>query len=225
MAYYRKRRRTFRRKRVGRKRSYRRNFKRKMSGRQPVHYFTRFVDKGLIQYNSTLLATEKLGVYVFRLSDVTNYLEFAAMYDMYRIAAVKISFIPISNVAIDSVVDGTSFNLPNGYSTNYFRFASVIDYNDNTTPSSMNVLREYRNCKITRNNVIHKRFIYPRIDNVIGQDNSTTVIGGSTKTWISTGFPEVQHYGIKYGFEQEPDFPCNRYKVECKYYLKFKNPK
>lgn len=230
MPYYTPRRRytTTRRRKTYRKRTFRRNFKRKMITKrglkQPVHYYTRFVDRGQLA-SSGSVGGDTTAASIFRLNQVPGYTEFQNMYDFYKIVAVKIMFIPLSNV---SVPDNTgAIGVIQTATLNFYRMMSCLDYNDNTPPSTLNDIRQYKSCKVTKNNVIHKRFFYPKILNVVNVSlgAGTTVASGSGNPWLSTGSPDIEYYGIKYGWEDIPFITDNRWRVECKYYMKFKGPK
>lgn len=227
MVYRRSGRRT-KKKSYGRKRTYRRNFKRqaikpRVNGKvfQPIHYYVRHVDLGTISGDSG--GTDTLGSLSFKLSDVPSFAEFTAMYRQFKICAVKVQFIPISNVTYSTSI-GTE-----PWSYNYYRFLSVIDYTSSGSTASLNELRQYSNCKVSANNRIHKRFLYPKALVVMDEDSasgSTTSYANPQNTpWIGTQADACQFFGIKYGFEQLSNDNNQRYRVECKYYLAFKQPR
>lgn len=196
-----------RKKKVVRRRKYSRSItKPKFGGKikQPVHYFKRHVDRGTLTSDGT--GTETFGTFTFTLQDVPGYTEFTNLYDSYKIVAVKIMFLPI--------YDNTNSGI--NYSIFYERMMSVIDFNDNTTPSSLSELREYRNCKVTPNNKIHKRYFYPKML----LDGIATV-----SPWLETSTTSTNYYGIKYGWEQATGETASRWRVECVYYMKFKSSK
>lgn len=205
MAYTRRTtRRTVRR----RPRKYTRKYKprpRKMGVKQPVHYFSRFVDKGTITEDGT--GTETFGSLSFALNDVPGYTEFTGMFDQYKICAVKVMIIPMYNVAQGTV----STNL------NYYRFISAIDYNDSTAPTSLNDLRQYKTCKVTARTKMHKRYFRPRVDLDNDYQNPGTV-----QPWVNSDKPSAAYQALKYGFEHNSGGTTQVYRVECVYYMKFK---
>lgn len=221
MAYYRRRRYTPRRRKTfGRKRSWRRNFKRRTfrynkSG-QKIHYFTRHVDLGGFDITNGTSAT--YASYTFELNQIHNYTDFTAMYDSYRIKAVKLTFIPVTNVTFRSntsnlAVEGTAFS---------GRFFSCLDFNDSTTPSSVNQVREYKNAKWTPYTRIHKRFLYPKV--LYRLDENVNV--NATQPWIPTASANVEHYCVKVAFEHpSTSLTGTYYTIEAKFYLAFKSPK
>jgi len=225
MAYYRKR---YRRRRpMGRKKTWRRNFKRRtyrLSRRtlQPVHYFTRFHSKGVFQGLSG--STSSFKVLTFKITDVPNWTEFQNMFDFFKIKAIKVMFIPASNVT--SYQSTTDFN----QSSHANRLFSVVDNNDSTTPSSVNDLRQYKSCRCSPGNRIHKRFFYPKP--LIATDEDAQAGGGygmaqSGSPWIAMDAGNsAQYFGLKVGLDHpllttDTEF----YVIEAVYYMAFKAPK
>lgn len=182
--------------------------------RQPVHYFTRFQDGGTIVAATSTTTT--FATFFLRLQDIPGYTEFQAMYDFYKINAVQVRFIPLFNSS-----DG-SFNV-NEYST---RIATVIDYNDDGTPTSMNDLRQRENCKISPYNKIHKRFFHPKPIVAIDEDagsGTNTGFGQTQKTpWVSCASDAVQWHGLKMGIQHPSASTYSLYVIEYKVYLAFK---
>ena len=188
------------------KRTYRK--KRYRTG-QRIYQFTRFADFYTITTNNI---TDTLGAINFALNDVPGYTEFTALYDAYKINAVKIMFLPqmTSNISVSSV--------NNPYANT--RFFSCIDYNDSTAPANVDAVREYKSCKYTPILRRHKRYIYkPKI---LAAEGYTPV-----SPWISCASPSVIYYGLKYAIENTNATvgTAFEYSVECKFYLSFKNVK
>ena len=77
----------------------------------------------------------------FSLNDLPNYTEFTALYDQYKINAVRFTMLPqqTQSISIGSV------NNPIANA----RVFSAIDYNDGSAPASVDELREYKTCKST----------------------------------------------------------------------------
>lgn len=203
---------TRRRKTYGRRRNYRRRFKtntRYSKRGQKLYLFKRFTGAYGQLVISSLTAT--YAGYEFALRDLPNYTEFTALYDMYKINAVKISFIPqmTQNVSLGAI------NNPEAST----RFFSVIDYNDSAAPASVDELREYQSCKITPILRTHKRYIYkPKVlDSVLSSRNP----------WMATSNPSQPFFGLKVAVE--PMFSSTttvmNYNIEAKFYMSFKNVK
>lgn len=186
--------------------------------RQPIHYFTRFQDMGTITgLNAT---ANTYGVTYFDLVTVPGYSEFTAMYDFFKINAVVVRYIPASNVTF------TTSTAAAEQTAHYSRFISVLDYNDRTVPTSVDNLRQYANCKVTPNNVTHRRYLHPKPIFVVDEDassGSSVGIGQLRSPWISTASNNTEFYGIKWAIEHSTlsqDIPL--YKIEVKLYMSFK---
>lgn len=197
----RKRNSRFRRKST--KAKWRRMKSRRINVKKAVYYYTRYCDYGDV--NCDGLTSTELG-YNFSLNDLPNYAEFTSLYDMYKINAVKLTFIPRQTVSNST----SSIN----NADNTARFFSAIDYNDSSVATA-DQLREYQTAKFTRLLRTHKRYIYkPKILD----SNSYSV-----SPWMSTLSPSANYYGLKIAIE--PTGSALIYGVEAKFYLSFKNVK
>lgn len=188
----------------GRRSQWRRMKQKRIRQRKSVYYYTRFADFGDVYCDGT---NPTYGAYNFSLVDLPNNSEFAALYDMYKINAVKLVFIPKVTVSTST----TTINNPD----NYARFFSAIDYNDGTQPTAVDQLREYQTARYTRLLRTHKRYIYkPKL---------LTDISTSVSQWVSTASLTQNYYGLKLAIE--PTSSAMTYGVEAKFYLSFKNVK
>lgn len=221
MAYYRRYRRSYRKRTVGPSR-YRKKYggrgytrtKYSKKFRQNVQYFTRHADLGSITYNASS-STATNGVVYFSLSQLTDSSEFSNLYDMYKIKAVKITFIPHANVTFG-----------NGDVSAYSnRLLTCLDFNDSTV-ADPNTIRNYATCRIKPNNKIHSRYFYPKPLAEYANADSGTVLANKGNPWFSTNNRTVRYYGLKYSVSH-PDstgFTTGDvlYRVEVKFYLSFK---
>lgn len=215
MPYYRK-------KRVYRKKRSVKRYRRKYSKRIPrslgnptqkVYYFSRYASLGTIV---AATAANQYGGSVFSLDQVPNYTDFTNLYDFFKIKAIKISFIPLSNVTLGSSSTNTYTNYNN-------RIFTVIDYNDAGTPTSIDELREYSNCKWSPNNKIHKRYFSP---NPLADATDDSTISLQYKPWVPTTNYNLDYYAIKWAIENTDSGPTvPKYKIEAKFYMAFKSPR
>lgn len=206
--------RTTRRKRVLRRRINRR---RTLARKNPTHSFVRR------QYLTTLQAdwgTNTYGAFTFKLSDLPNYSEFTELFDRYRINKVSVMFIP-QWTGVDANPMTTMLN-------NNPEIWTMIDYNDATTPVSLDEFYEDNHSKITRGGTIHKRYFSPAIRSIAYHDDDDNF--GYVSKWrqfIDTANPEVPHYALKYclaptaSANTEPMFV----KVFTKFYFQCKDLK
>lgn len=212
MAYYRRRRPSYRRKRPTRGRTYRRKFRRgtRYNKRgQKVYLFKRHCDFGELTLSNI---TNTYQGYYFDLSQVPNNNEFTDLYDQYKINAVKITFLP-SQTMSNSL---SSVNNAQGY----VRFFSAIDYNDSSAPTSIDELRQYQSCKYTTVYRKHTRYIRPKVT-----DRGSTYTPGNP--WINTTAPTQQYFGLKVAVEpiDSTGVTSMIFTVEVKFYMSFKNVK
>lgn len=145
--------------------------------------------------------------FMFRLDAVTTYGDFTALYDQYKIRAVKVSFIPMANVVLAT---------ESGYASLIY---STYDFNGESSNPTRDEIREYQYCKWSPYGRIHKRYFFPRISNV------STKVG--PQDWISTNNPNTNYHGLLVNVSNVPSVGIDEpiYKVEVKYYLSFKNTK
>lgn len=189
-------------------------YNKKYITRQPVQYFTRYANLGSITYSS---GTSTDGVIYFTLSQLTNSSDFATIYDQYKIKAVKVSFIPHTNVTFG-----------NGQVSAYSnRLLTCLDFND-TQVLTPNAMRQYQTCRVVPNNVVHTRYFYPKpLAEYAQNEAGTTVLATKGSPWFSAqSNRDVRYYSIKYSVDH-PDttgFTSGDvlYRVECKYYLAFR---
>lgn len=205
MAY--RKRRTTRRKRTTRRRFTKRTRTSRRSG-QKIHVFKRHVDRGV----EIIDAVTGLSYGVnFSLNDVPGSSEFTSLYDMYKINAVKITFIPQMTEIVNSTGSGNPFNS---------RIISAIDKNDDTAPITADELRQFKTCKVTNITRQHRRYIYkPQI-----LDSSSY----SISPWMSTASPGTNYYGLKLWAEPTGITGIStvfQLRIECVYYMSFKNVK
>jgi len=187
--------------------------------KQPVHYFTRFMDYGNVTY--TAGTTETLGVIYLRISDLPNYTEFTNLYDSFKITAIQANFLPLSNITLASLESGFLTSLA------YNRIFTVVDYNDRNVAGSIDLLRQYGNCRFSHGNVMHRRFAHLKPTITIDQDSgsgSGVGIGNEViQPWVSTASTATEFIGIKYGMEHNTiGSNIIAYKIELKVYLQFK---
>lgn len=202
-------------KRNYRKRSFKRTYRKRFNRRtryskrgQKLYLFKRFCDFGTFTISNT---TQTFSAFNFSLDDLPNVTEFTSLYDMYKINCVKITFIPQMNTSVSI----GSINNPNASA----RFFSAIDYNDGTAPTSVDDLRQYQSAKYTPILRQHKRVIFkPKI-----LDSSNY----SVSPWLSTASPSSNYFGLKVAVEamDSTSTLSMQYKVECKYYMSFKQVK
>ena len=166
-----------------------------------VYMFKKHVDLGFINSNTTVGEPPVIGTLTFKLNDLPNFAQYQAMFDRYRLLAVKVSFIPRSNIT-DSI---------NQYN---HRIMTAVDLIGNDTPSTLNDIRDYESCKVSPGNVMHVRYFKPRYT------------GAVFAPWLSTADQTAVVYrGLHYGVEESLSTSTILYSIEAVYYLQFDTPK
>jgi hypothetical protein len=118
------------------------------------------------------------------LTDIANYANYGAVFDQYKIE--KVEFWTMPRISDNSSV-----------SVNYGLIASVIDYDDSSTLSSIANATAYDSCLISPCFDGHFRSYCPRI--AIANFAGAASPGYSNESsWIDCGSSTVQHYGLKF---------------------------
>lgn len=154
---------------------------------QPVQYFKRA--KFTVGALSVPVATTTLAGASFTLGDLPDVADFTALYDQYKIMGIKIEWLPRGNSS-----DLQSQNAIN-------RFFSVLDRDDDGTPTSIDQLTQYESLKMTSTASVHKRYWKPSIR--VEVPTATGGTGSAIKgpTWIDCTNTNVKHYGVKIGVQ------------------------
>lgn len=158
-------------------------------------------------------ATDQSYKFNFTLSNVTGYTDFTALYDMFKIRAVKVSFIPLVNVTTAS---------ESGYASLIY---STYDFNDDPgAVPTQNEIRQYQYCRWSPYGRIHKRYFFPR---VLENEGSSTKVGPQNWVAVTNANALLPYHGLIVNVSNIPSINIDEpiYKVEVKYYLSFKNTK
>lgn len=173
---------------------------------------------------------------VFNLASVSNYGEFTALFDQYRIVAVAVYITPSGQfITNDRTVTGAGA-LPGAdqSGTGYWRppmLYAVIDYNDNNALPSIASAEEYSSLKLIPYDKKFTKFYFtPCINIDVAQDAGTTARTGTKfAPWLSCANSNIQHYGLKFlvynpnGNNVVSAYATCSYIMRIKYYLEFKN--
>lgn len=215
--------RSFRRstkKRFGRRgfKKFTRKFKRHRF-RQPIHRYKRTLN-GCYDGSSVVDLLNLQGgggpqfyVWQFKLNDLPGISELISLYDQYKINAVKVQFIPQSNI---HAFDGETIPF----------FMSVIDYDDSTNLGGINDAYEYESLKTTNAFQYHSRYLKPRFMNLGTNTAGVNVPINARRGWISTAQSSIVHRGVKSVIDTSSDIDVDMwFRVKTTYYLSFRNVK
>ena len=156
-----------------------------------VHYFKRYYVIGDVFKGSG--SSPYLQGFDFSLNDLPNYSEFTALYDSYKICAVKVWFVPGCTTGNIDVSTGAPVSAQINFAS--ARCFSAIDYNDSSAPSTINEIREYANCKMSPMVKGHKRYFKPR------QIDSSNAYNLPRNIWVDSSVPNRVYYGLKFGID------------------------
>lgn len=153
----------------------------------------------------------------FQLDDLPNYTEFSSLFDNYQIMCVVLKLLPVQN-QMNTGLSGAVEVPTIGY---------CWDYDDATTPTSMDQLRQYATYKEQLANKPVTIKVYPKVALVTYQGGvSNGYLRPSAKLQkmfrIDCANPSVQHFGIKIGIPNTgaPDNTIT-YDIHATYYMKF----
>jgi len=119
----------------------------------------------------------------FTINDIQGVSSWLAVYDQYRIREVEIWLQPVSSTTSVPPVDN-------------FRWLSVVDYDDNVSPS-FNALLQYSNVTdSSRYEAVYRRF-RPHVGLSVGTSSSSVVAANVPSVWIDSGQTGPIHYGFK----------------------------
>lgn len=191
----------FRRPRAGyrRYRVYRRKFSRvglarKQGTGRLRHYFKRSFT-GTVNLQASIDNNPYLTGSQFTFQQLPNNSEFSSMFDNYKIHGIKFTWFRPAIANSASEMD------------HFVRLHTAIDYNDASTPSSINTLMEYDNYRVVAlhdqymTNGKYSRFWRPKIAKEIYRSTTTTAYEAQRPGFIDCNYLDVPHYGIKWALE------------------------
>ncbi len=173
-----------------------------------VHRIKRHVDLGNITLSTSAITT---GGFSFQLSDIPSYTELQALFDLYRIDGVEVSF--FSNFTIIGGVVAPA------------RYCTVIDQNSSNGFASFNDAREFETAHVDLVTNPDTRRIVPTFLTGLENDSAATVYGGASRGWLNTSVANVPHYGYRYIFEAFTGAGSPEVRCEAIYYLSLKATK
>lgn len=158
---------------------------------------------------------ETLGALQFTLSAVNGNTEFTNLFDSYRIAFVKVSFLPVYNMQAIAVLATTTTP----------RLTTSIDLDDITTPASVGAINERSTSKVTKFDQIQIRHFKPRVAaNVYGGAVFGNFAMAPADQWMDCASNAVSYFGLKYGITAGAGGQTllQSWSVEFEYFLEFR---
>ena len=200
-----------------RKRKFRkRRFKRKRKSRisrwgvtkYNIHQFRRFARVEQLAMPSNI-AGEVTKAFNFNVNNVTQWSEFGALYDQYKINYVLVNLMwsPKDSLTVDPNNPGQSI-----YPVLYY----YKDYDDDATPGSLANIRERSNLRTVRispNRTI-RIVVKPAVSMMMYRSATTTGYGPKWNQKIDVATPDVPHYGLKMCVSYLPNQVCGSLQIE-----------
>jgi len=181
----------------------------KIINRPNIHFFKRTKLTSYTITNSSFQTGALSNI--FKLSDLPDYTEFTALYDTYKINAIKVKFIFDRNVAT-SQVGVTNQALPN--------LLTIKDYNDSAVPADEDDMLQYPTFKVQRLDRPIVKYFKP-----------CQLVNGTTQTvrarFNPTDAPSIEHYGLKTCISTSSSNEGNigTLKIYTTFYLSMRTPK
>lgn len=169
--------------------------------------------------------------FVTRLDVLPNYAEFTTLYDMYRIRRVTLYMQSVATDASTSAPGVHAIPITGGSSC---LIHSVLDSDDSLAPTAsddgIDALRQQKSYRCQ--NLIGRKPLKwtftPRSSQEIQRASGSTGLAQiSLKSWISSVYPDVLGFGLKFIVESwgTGSATTQVFKVWARYTLEFKDPK
>lgn len=160
-------------------------------------------------------ATEVIGCYQFRLSDIINASELSVLYDQYRIDYVELIFNWTPN---DPIISPSSVGLNNAAMGPLMYY--VKDYDDGTALTLTN-LQQYSTIRTKRFNMQGNQVkirIKPAVLQEVFRSSLTTAYVPKWSQKLDMSNADVPHYGLKWAISKQA-FNMGKIRVDMKYHL------
>lgn len=192
-----------------RARKYKRNLRRVPNVARKVYYFKRSFETTSLTIPAANAAFTPT-VFGWSLGNLPNYSEFQQIFDMYKIKAIKVTFIP-------------DVNLNNVATNKRINFYTVLDFNDVGALTSVPEACEYANVHRTTSTKTHKRYFKPACAVKLSDVNSNQFTRADRPGWVSTGNTNIAYGYLKWIADLNPNANDITFKVYTTMYIAFKN--
>lgn len=154
---------------------------------------------------ATIALTPTLYATNFSLNDIPGYVEFTALFDYYKINAIRFRLLPYQTESNSTGTVNNAGNVP---------IFSVVDTSDATPPTTVEELCEYQDHKITN--------LYSGIDCYF-KPKFADATSAARDGWVATTNPSLNWNGFK--FSIPPTTNAMTYYLVWTFYVSFKDPK
>jgi len=129
------------------------------------------------------------GAITFAFSDLPNSSAWTTVFDRYRFKSVKVTF---EQVGLQMNTTPATYSVP--------QFITVIDFDDDATPTSFAQLQRYSTAAMHSSNVDLIRHFLPRaVRPVYISSVSTGYQESDPNAWLDSANANIPHYALKYG--------------------------
>lgn len=178
-----------------------------------VHSFARWFSATTIPGN--VANAPWLGQVTYNLAQLPAATEFTNLYDQFMLTHVKMYV----HLRRDP-------GAQTGAASTYPKLYVLRDYTDNTTPASLDELRQSAKCQVkvlTPNKQLTFN-LKPAVQVMAYRSTTTTAYMPAWRKWIDTAYSDTPHYGLKLGID---DLTNTNFTVEIqyKYWFKCRNTK
>lgn len=146
---------------------------------RPVVNFTRTIQGGAFDIVCDGI-NPSVGIFNFSLNDLPNSTEFSNLFQVYKIQKVAISWAPEYTELTDAALVSNAVNV---------QFNTAVDPSGNT-PSNVDSVLQFQNCKSTSITRPHKRSFTP----YLFMDGTSPC-----QCFVSTNSPSTNFFGLAYG--------------------------
>lgn len=148
------------------------------------------------------------GIY-FYLAQLSNYTEFTALFDQYKITGIRVQLLPQQNV--NQTTSG-AITTPT--------IMTCIDYNSVNIPAQSSDVLEFQNSQVTTYDQKVDRYFRPKI--AVASYSGTFASYSSVDTWVDTNSPNVQYYGFRAWIPPVNTTAIAGWRIYVTYYLSFR---
>ena len=179
--------------RAPRRKKFMRHVLRKLPASMSVHSFTR-------KSTQALAVTNAVGIVnyanMYTLAQLPNYSEFTALFDMYRINKIEITWIYDHNSGDVATSAGVAANANMGVPN----IVIVTDYDDASALSVINDYLQYEPCRICRLDKPVRHTLRPHTA-VAVYNGAFSGYGNDRARWIDCDSSAAEHYGCKWAVD------------------------
>lgn len=172
----------------------------------PTHYVFRQLDPSGSTV-SGVVGSASYNAHAGQLAFLGNVAAFSALFDQYRIVALRYTLIPRTNV-----VSGTAYNPP---------LYTIVDYDDASPLSSRNAFTQRANVTVSQVWQSVSRTFKPHAA-LAAYSGAFTSYANATSPWIDLNSTTVPHYGFKW-YIDSCNTPAPVWDMEIEYWIEFRN--